>query len=261
MEKVNALLAPSKKLYERIMQHAVNEYTGSMHWDFLLQTLIPTVCVSAGFRVPSTDWKPTEFAEMPSASDFNNFVQRREPVVIRGGGGGADADALQRALGWGTGKWTQQYMEEAAGDVLVSVEQRRKLTSEEDGSIAKQKLFGFGMDIARKTMPFKDFAARYFSDDRSDEWEEYLNIQILRDRNNSIWRPPLYAQALRDDIPTPRVLEQYVATGDMQDVSLWMGKSHATGALTSLFAYVYLLLLTLCNRSGHQQSVAYGRNG
>lgn len=167
---------------------------------------------------------------MPSPSTFDTFVQRREPLVIRGRQGvqGED-DPLRHLLGWGTGKWTREYLDAAAGDVLVSVEQRRKLAGQEDERAVEEKMFGFGMDIARTTIPFQDFVRRHFSEDRNELWDEYLNIQVLRDRNKSMWRPPLYAQILRDDIPTPEVLEQYVSSGDMQDVSLWMGKSHESG--------------------------------
>lgn len=144
---------------------------------------------------------------------------------------------MKSLLGWGTDKWTREYLGESAGDALVSVERRRKFLSSESQA---NTLFGFGMNICRKFMHFKDFLSRYYSDVDNSEtesssseeiWDEYLNIQALRDKNSTMWRPPLYMQPLREDIPTPAVLAQYMDRGDLQDVSLWMGRSQSSGGI------------------------------
>ena len=165
---------------------------------------------------------------MPTPEEFASFVERREPVVIRGSGlGGEGEDPLHRLLGWETRQWTEEYLSREAGEAIVSVEQRKKWAHEVEGEgVGRQ--FGFGLDVARKTMHFSEFVSRYFGDDDSSSaaaWDEYLNIQTIRDKNLSMWRYPLSIPSLRDDIPTPEVLWPFVETGDMQDVSLWMGKA------------------------------------
>jgi len=221
--------------------------------------------------IPSNNWKPEKYTILPSVNMFNDYIQRREPMIISLG------SWLDYSLGWKTNKWNNNdkknddesnYLLNLIGNDMILVElvnnsisrngNTMKINDTNDTKNKKNKiLFGFGSEAQRKIISFKSFLESY-NDNNGGELKDYLvylNIQGGSDHsNNDIYKPPLHK--LKDDIPIPTFLKD--AWNNITAVNLWMGNSYE-GPTTSRLHMdamdnLYVVL------KGHKDFIVYPPN-
>lgn len=220
--KARIILSNYDTIYSDILSVSSNNYTGF---------------------IPSNNWKPERLTTLPSVSTFNDYVQRREPMIISLG------SWLDYSLGWKTSKWgtTDKKKDDKSGYLLnllasdmVLVELVNNSNSRNSKSInaidtnnnsssSSKVLFGFGSEAQRKIISFKSFMESYERNSvELKDYLVYLNIQGSDPKNGDVYKSPL--NKLKDDIPTPGFLKD--AWTNMTAVNLWMGNSYE-GTTTS----------------------------
>jgi len=132
----------------------------------------------------------------PLADIYLRHFIPRQPLVIR--------TRTLADLGWQTGRWTNEYLEQQAGSESVAV-----LTSHNGND--------FGLDKARyETMLFREFIARAMARAEGDE-TLYLNLQDnAKDR---LLEAPLLQ--LSGDLSVPPYFKDLM----LRCMNLWMGNS------------------------------------
>jgi hypothetical protein len=179
-------------------------------FDFLFDSFCP------GFRA-TKEWSPREYSgAMPTTSDFEEHISRREPFVVR-----SNDTALDAMLGWSVGQWTSaDYLREQVGaEESVLVERRAK---QQDKTSSR---FGFGGGVYKSKMTFASFLADS-NFDKNDHHQEssagnvFLNLQdgYFRD---GIWNSPL--QKLQKDVPVPPCLSS--RGENVSSVNMWMSNA------------------------------------
>jgi oxalate decarboxylase/phosphoglucose isomerase-like protein (cupin superfamily) len=163
-----------------------------------------------GFKT-SSEWAPREFlGEMPSNSDFEDFVKRREPFVTRTSQRESDkVTSLDSALGWTVQQWSDKnYIRNKVGEENVLIEKLFK-----DG-IGHPK-FGFSSGVYKRKISFASFMDSNFGN--SGVSGEFLNLQEGYFRDGK-WNSPLHK--LKSDVPVPLCLKS--REDNLTSVNLWM---------------------------------------
>lgn len=168
----------------------------------------------AGFR--STDqWIPREFhRDMPTTSEFEEFVNRREPFITHTSSENGETEhksSLDSALKWKVGQWSNlDYLRSAVGDESVLVEKSQ--------DSIKNMQFGFSSSAFKRKTSFSAFLDDNFG--KESVTNEFLNLQegYFRD---GIWNSPL--SNLQEDIPVPACLASH--ENNITAVNLWMSNA------------------------------------
>lgn len=233
LQSISSALQPIEAAFQSISSVAVNKYTGFVppeKWH-------PRV------------WEPHLLSNLPTAKQFSEHVEQRQPWIIRLG------SSLAKSLKWKTDEWmSEEYLikktKKAAGDgpndVQIECKFRTSADSLNDWSGANGTQYGYSVDTFRKVVPFdrflrgcystateKDLDASKFNlvykpdREKMSNLEGYMNTQRA-DMGEGIYRPPL--DKLDDDIPLPGFLMG--VNESMKDVTMWLGNA-VNGPTTS----------------------------
>lgn len=193
-------LQPSEELYQTIAGFLEMKYTG--------------------FKIPHRDWIPREyFGVIPSSHDFDGYINRREPFVIRSRSdrfGQEEESNLDSLFNWKTDQWSNMdYLRNMVGpDENIIVEKSVQTMSIEP-------ILGFGAGSFKMKMNFLSFLDSMLGQSSGDNGAFHvLNYYdgFLRD---DIWSSPLYQ--LRNDVPVPIFLESLAE--NVSSVAMWMSNT------------------------------------
>jgi len=201
-EEIEAALVKSESFYASVNEHSEVKYTG-------FQT--------------TKGWAPREFhGVMPSPSDFEEFVNRREPFITHTSskdGEEGNKGTLDSALNWQVSQWSNvDYLRSTVGDGNVLVEKTQEGV--------KNMQFGFSSSAFKRKTSFATFLDDNFS--KESVSNEFLNLQegYFRD---SIWNSPL--GKLKKDIPVPTCLASH--EDNITAVNLWMSNAPEGSSCTT----------------------------